>query len=51
VATPHADLADVSLFLAAGGYNAPEIRAAVRGDRRIHVLELDQFRQGLAAWC
>jgi hypothetical protein len=49
--TMHADLADVSLFLAAWGYNTPETQAAVRGDRRIHVLELDQFGQGLTAWC
>jgi hypothetical protein len=46
----HADLADVGLFLAAWGYNTPERRAAVRGDARIRLLELDQFRRGLAAW-
>jgi phosphoglycolate phosphatase-like HAD superfamily hydrolase len=48
--TTHADLDDVGLFLAAWGYNTPETRASVRGDRRIRLLELAQFRQGLAAW-
>ena len=48
--TTHADLEDVGLFLAAWGYNTPETRAAVRGDGRVRLLELDQFRRGLAAW-
>jgi hypothetical protein len=48
--TTHADLDDVALFLAAWGYNTPEIRASVRGDGRIRLLELEQFRQGLSAW-
>jgi hypothetical protein len=48
--TTHADLADVGLFLATWGYNTPQTRASVRGDRRICLLELDQFRRGLAAW-
>jgi hypothetical protein len=48
--TTHADLADVGLFLAAWGYNTPQTRASVLGDRRIRLLELDQFRRGLAAW-
>ena len=46
----HADLDDVGLFLAAWGYNTPAARAAARDDGRIHLLELDRFRQGLAAW-
>ena len=49
--TTHPDLADVGLFLAAWGYNTPETRAAVRGDERIRLLQLDQFRRGLATWC
>jgi hypothetical protein len=48
--TTHADLADVGLFLAAWGYNTAETRAAVQGAGRIRLLDLDQFRQGLAAW-
>jgi hypothetical protein len=48
--TTHADLEDVGLFLAAWGYNTPETRASVRGDGRIHLLDLDQFRRGVAAW-
>jgi hypothetical protein len=48
--TTHADLADVGLFLAAWGYNTAETRTSVRGDGRIRLLDLDQFRQGLAAW-
>jgi hypothetical protein len=48
--TTHADLADVDLFLAAWGYNTAETRTSVRGDGRIRLLDLDQFRQGLAAW-
>jgi hypothetical protein len=48
--TTHADLADVGLFLAAWGYNTPETRASVQGDGRIHLLALDQFRQGLSTW-
>jgi hypothetical protein len=48
--TTHADLADVGLFLAAWGYNTEATRAAVRGDGRIRLLELDQFRRGLTAW-
>jgi hypothetical protein len=48
--TTHDDLADVGLFLASWGYNTPEMRKAVHGDGRIRLLELEQFRQGLAAW-
>jgi hypothetical protein len=48
--TTHPDLDDVGLFLAAWGYNTPETQASVRGDGRVHLLALDQFRQGLAAW-
>ena len=46
----HPDLGDVGLFLAAWGYNTPQTRAAVRGDGRIRLLELDRFGRGLAAW-
>jgi len=48
--TTHADLADVGLFLATWGYNTPQTRASVQGNRRIRLLDLDQFRRGLAAW-
>jgi hypothetical protein len=48
--TTHSDLQDVGLFLAAWGYNTPETRASVRGDKRIHLIDLDQFRRGTAAW-
>jgi hypothetical protein len=48
--TTHADLADVGLFLATWGYNTAETRASVQSDGRISLLELEQFRQGLAAW-
>lgn len=48
--TTHPDLNDVGLFLAAWGYNTPETRASVRGDGRIRLLDLDQFRRGLTTW-
>jgi hypothetical protein len=48
--TIHPDLADVGLFLAVWGYNTPEIRASVRNDGRIQLLDLDRFRGGLTAW-
>jgi phosphoglycolate phosphatase-like HAD superfamily hydrolase len=48
--TTHPDLDDVGLFLAAWGYNTPEMRETARGDGRIRLLELAQFRKGLAAW-
>ena len=48
--TTHADLADMALFLAAWGDNTPEMRASVRSDGRIRLLELDQFRGGLTTW-
>lgn len=48
--TTHADLEDVGLFLAAWGYNTAGTRAEARGSRRVRLLELDQFRQGLGAW-
>jgi hypothetical protein len=48
--TTHSDLEDVGLFLAAWGYNTPETRASVQGDKRIHLLDLEQFRRGLASW-
>lgn len=48
--TTHSDLEDVGLFLAVWGYNTPATRAAVRSDGRVRLLELDQFRRGLAAW-
>jgi len=49
--TTHADLTDVGLFLAAWGYNTPQTRASVQGDGRVRLLTLEQFRQGLEAWC
>jgi hypothetical protein len=48
--TIHPDLADVGLFLAGWGYNTPEMRASVRDDGRIHLLDLERFRSGLTAW-
>jgi hypothetical protein len=48
--TTHADLADVGLFLAAWGYNTQEARTSLTPGSRIRLLQLDQFRQGLAAW-
>jgi hypothetical protein len=48
--TTHADLDDVGLFLAAWGYNTPEIRASVRDNGRIHLLALAQFQSGCATW-
>jgi len=48
--TTHPDLEDVDLFLAAWGYNTPETRARAQASQRVRLLELDQFRRGLAAW-
>ena len=48
--TTHPDLEDVSLFLAAWGYNTPETRAATGASERVHLLQLDQFREGLETW-
>jgi hypothetical protein len=48
--TTHPDLADVSLFLAAWGYNTPDARSPARRGARIRLLELEQWRQGLAGW-
>jgi hypothetical protein len=48
--TTHADLDDVELFLAAWGYNTEATRETARADRRIHLLDLDRFRQSPAAW-
>jgi hypothetical protein len=48
--TTHADLADIGLFLAAWGYNIPQMRSSAQGNGRIRLLRLDQFRRGLAAW-
>ena len=48
--TTHPDLADVGLFLAAWGYNTAETRQSVGPSGRIRLLQLDQFRRGLAAW-
>lgn len=48
--TGHADLDDVGLFLATWGYNTPEVRASVPRDGRIRLLDLEQFRRGLASW-
>lgn len=46
----HADLDDVDLFLAAWGYNTEVARETARAGRRVHLLQLDRFRQGLDAW-
>jgi hypothetical protein len=48
--TTHPDLADVQLFLAAWGYNTPETQAIARRDGRIHLLDLDRFRQSPDTW-
>ena len=48
--TAHPDLEDVGLYLAAWGYNTPQTRAAAKASDRVRLLELDQFRHGLAAW-
>jgi hypothetical protein len=48
--TTHPDLEDVGLYLAAWGYNTPQTRAAARANGRVRLLELDRFKQGLAAW-
>jgi hypothetical protein len=48
--TTHADLDDVGLFLAAWGYNTPDVRASVRHNERIHLLTLAQFQDGCATW-
>jgi hypothetical protein len=48
--TTHPDLEDVSLFLAAWGYNTPETRAATAASERVRLLQLDQFREGIEAW-
>jgi len=48
--TTHPDLADVQLFLATWGYNTPATRAAASRGGRVHLLELDRFRQGLSSW-
>jgi hypothetical protein len=48
--TTHPDLDDVALFLAAWGYNTEAARATARADRRIRLLALEQFREGLETW-
>jgi hypothetical protein len=48
--TTHSDLDDVSLYLAAWGYNTAAARAAAAADPRIHLLTLEQFRAGRASW-
>ena len=48
--TTHADLDDVGLFLAAWGYNTPDIRASVQGNGRIRPLALAQFQGGCTTW-
>jgi len=48
--TTHPDLEDVALYLAAWGYNTPETRARAAASDRVRLLELEQFRQGVAAW-
>jgi hypothetical protein len=48
--TTHTDLDDVGLFLAAWGYNTPELRASVQDHGRIRLLGLEQFQAGLTTW-
>jgi hypothetical protein len=48
--TTHPDLSDVGLFLAAWGYNTPQTRASLSPGGRVRLLQLDQFRAGLADW-
>ena len=48
--TTHADLDDVGLFLAAWGYNTPNIRASLQGNKRIRLLALAQFQGGCSTW-
>jgi hypothetical protein len=48
--TTHPDLEDVGLYLAAWGYNTPQTRATATASKRVRLLELEQFRQGVAAW-
>jgi phosphoglycolate phosphatase-like HAD superfamily hydrolase len=48
--TTHPDLQGVRLFLAAWGYNTPATRASITGHARIKLLQLDEFRRGVAAW-
>jgi hypothetical protein len=48
--TTHPDLDDARLFLAAWGYNTEAARAVARGDGRIQLLTLEQFRGGSAVW-
>jgi len=48
--TTHTDLDDVGLFLAAWGYNTPEVRASVQDNGRIRLLSLEQFQGGCTTW-
>jgi phosphoglycolate phosphatase-like HAD superfamily hydrolase len=48
--TTHPDLEDVGLYLAAWGYNTRETRAAAQASARVRLLELAEFRRGVAAW-
>jgi len=48
--TTHPDLEDVGLYLAAWGYNTPQTRATATASKRVRLLELEQFRQGVSAW-
>jgi hypothetical protein len=48
--TTHPDLDDVTLFLAAWGYNTEAARATAAADPRIRLLTLEQFRRGTVAW-
>ncbi|WP_038026617.1 HAD family hydrolase [Synechococcus sp. PCC 7336] len=44
------DLQNVGLFLATWGYNTERDRQAIGGDRFIHLLSLNCFRQSLSHW-
>jgi hypothetical protein len=48
--TTHPDLDDVALYLAEWGYTTEAARAFARGDARIRLLTLDEFRAGLGRW-
>ncbi len=48
--TTHEDLSDVGLYLATWGYNTEETRARAQGNPRIHLLKLEEFKNGLQHW-
>ncbi|MGV0025892.1 HAD family hydrolase [Phormidesmis priestleyi] len=46
----HADLENVTLFLADWGYNTDRDRQSIRESDRIHLLSLQQFGQAFSTW-